>query len=196
MSKAAHVDPLARLATDRVLARERQDPCANLCTLANVDADGLPQARTLVLRDLDQRLAVFVNATSPKFPFLQTTPVSVVVWLPTVNVQYRLACTTEPIPADVVAASWLERPAPPKRMDWLYMKVQAQSTPVDDREALLAMLAALDLPEPLVAPDTAAGFYLQASMVDRLDLGQENGVHDRRRYRLGNPGWYEEVLVP
>jgi pyridoxamine 5'-phosphate oxidase len=190
------VDPLTLLAADRQLARERQDPCANLCTLANVDADGLPQARTLVLRDLDERLAIFVNRTSPKFPFLQNDAVSIVVWLPTCNVQYRLACRTEAVPHAMVAESWHLRPEPPKRMDWLYARVQGQSTPIESREGLLAMLEALDLPDPLEAPDVASGFFLTPSMVERLDLGQENGVHDRRRYSLGNPGWYEEVLIP
>lgn len=189
-------DPLALLAADRRLAGERNDPCAGLCTLANVDADGLPQARTLVLRDLDGRLAVFVNATSPKYPHLRDGPVSVVIWLPTVNVQYRLACTTEPVPAATVAESWLLRPEPPKRMDWLYLRAQAQSTPVESREALLGMLSALDMPEPLTAPHTAMGLFLAPTQVERLDLGQENGVHDRRRYTPGNPGWHETVLVP
>ena len=49
-------DPLTLLADDRARARERDDPCASLCTLASVDAAGHPQARTLVLRDVDDRL--------------------------------------------------------------------------------------------------------------------------------------------
>lgn len=186
--------PLTRLGADRALARERQDPCAGVCTVANVDRDGMPQARTLVLRDMDDRLAVFVNATSPKFAHLGS--VSVVIWLPSVNVQYRLNCSTEPVPQALVAESWRLRPDPPKRMDWLYTRVQAQSTKIDSREALLAKLQDLALPDPLEAPETARGLYLNATLIDRLDLGQENGVHDRRRYRLGNPGWEEQVLVP
>ena len=193
-SRVRKTDPLQLLANDRRLARERQDPCAALCTLANVDENGLPQARTLVLRDLESRLAVFVNATSPKFSHLD--PVSVVVWLPSVNVQYRLACSTEPVPHALVAESWQYRPEAPKHMDWLYTRVQPQSTPVASREVLLEKLSSLDLPEPLAAPDTARGLYLLARVVDRLDLGQENGIHDRRRFTLSNPGWREEVLIP
>lgn len=181
---------------DRDCARERRDPCANLCTLANVDDDGLPQVRTLVLRDLDEGLAVFVNATSPKFRALEEGPVGVVIWLPTLNLQYRLAAETEQVPTELVADSWGLRPEPPKRMDWLYTRIQAQSTPVASREVLLEMLERLNLVEPLTAPETACGLYLKPTLVDRLDLGQENGVHDRRRYTLGNPGWYEEVLIP
>lgn len=194
MTEAPAARPLERLAKDRNLARDREDPCAALCTLANVDGDGLPQARTLILRELESRLAVFVNATSPKFEYLGT--VSVVVWLPSVNVQYRLTCATEPVPRALVAESWQYRPEAPKKMDWLYTRLQAQSTAVTSRDALLEKLAGLDLPEPLEAPDTARGLYLLPELIDRLDLGQKNGVHDRRRFRLGNPGWSEEVLVP
>ncbi len=188
------MDPLAMLAHDRARAREQQDSGASVCTLANVDADGLPQARTLVLRELGSRLAVFVNATSPKFHHLN--PAAVVVWLPSLNVQYRLACTLEPVPRELVAESWLLRPDPPKRMDWFYTRLQAQSTVVAGREALLAALAAMTLPEPLTAPDTARGFYLQPTVIERLDLSRENGIHDRRRYTGGRPEWREEVLVP
>lgn len=189
-------DPMAWLAEDRQRARELGDPCANLCTLANVDAEGAPQARTLVLRALDDRLAVFINATSPKFEPVAGGPVSIVVWLPSLNVQYRLSCATEPVAAEIVASSWLLRPEPPKRMDWLYTKHLPQSTVVPSRAALLDALDALDLPEPLEAPATARGLYLQPEMIERLDLSQENGIHDRRRYLPGNPSWHETVLVP
>jgi pyridoxine/pyridoxamine 5'-phosphate oxidase len=109
-------DPLGLLLRDRQTAREREDPCANLCTLANVDGDGLPQARTLVLREIERRLAVFVNATSPKFPFLDDATVSVVVWLPSISIQYRLACATTLVEPAVVAQSWQLRPDPPPRV--------------------------------------------------------------------------------
>lgn len=189
------IDPLGKLAEDRRQAREREDPCAGLCTLASLNETGWPDARTLVLRDLDDRLAVFVNATSPKFAHLDR--VSIVVWLPTLNVQYRLRCTTSPVPEALVAESWQLRPEPPKHMDWLYTLHQGQSTAIADREALLKALAGLSLPDPLVAPDTARGLFLEPDQIDRLDLGMANGVHDRRRYLPGNPGgWTEQVLVP
>ena len=121
----------------------------------------------------------------------------VVVWLPTVNVQYRMRCTTALVPQATLAESWQLRPDPPKRMDWLYTLEQHQSSTVDSRERLLEILSGLELPEPLVAPDTARGLYLEPEQIDRLNLGMENGVHDRRRYRKGNPGgWIEDVLVP
>ncbi len=61
------MSPLQRLREDRARARALQDPYADLCALATVDVRSHPQVRTLVLRDLDNGLAVFVNATSPKW---------------------------------------------------------------------------------------------------------------------------------
>ncbi len=194
MNPLARVDPLARLHIDRAEARSRQDPCANVCTVANVDEHGRPQARVLVLRDIEDELAIFVNTTSPKWSCLDD--VNVVVWLPSISVQYRLTCTTSPIAETSVHESWHLRDDPPKRMDWYYTTVQAQSSRVGDRDYLLASLAALKLPEPLVAPSTAQGLFLRASFIDRLDLGQPNGVHDRRCFEWAHDAWQESVLVP
>jgi pyridoxine/pyridoxamine 5'-phosphate oxidase len=189
-------DPIGQLRRDREKARSLEDPCAALCTLANVDADGIPHARTLVLRDLGERLGVFVNGTSPKFPAIAAGPVSVVVWLPSISIQYRLACRTEPIPRETVAESWQFRPEIPKRMDWLYESGQAQSTVLESREALLDLVQAIALGADATAPVSASGFFLDPHMMERLDLATPDGVHDRRRYTLGNPVWKEEVLVP
>lgn len=194
MTVSIDVNPLARLRNDRAAARSLQDPCADVCTVANVDEHGKPQARTLVLRDIDDELAIFVNTTSPKWSYLGE--VNVVVWLSSLNVQYRLACTTQAINEATVHESWHLRPDPPKRLDWYYSMVKAQSAPVVDRGQLLAGLAELALPEPLRAPQTAQGLFLRASLIDRLELGQANGVHDRRCYKWSTNAWQESVLVP
>jgi len=120
----------------------------------------------------------------------------VVVWLPSLDVQYRLQCTTRPVAKSVVHQSWPLRPEPPKRLDWFYTRVQPQSSPIASRQALLEGLASLRLREPLVAPRTAAGIYLEPTVVERLDLRTADGVHDRRSYRRHPAGWEEVVLVP
>ena len=188
-------DPLRLFARDRQRAWDAQDPMAALCTVANVDADGAVQQRTLVLRDVDGSLAIFINATSPKWPAAQAV-LSVHTYWPSVQVQYRLAVRTEPVDEQVVKDSWLLRPDAPKRMDWYYEQVATQSSAVASRDGLLAGLAGLTLPEPLVAPDNARGLILVPEQIERLDLTQENGVHDRVRYELGPQGWQAETLVP
>ncbi|NIP16561.1 MAG: hypothetical protein GWM88_18155 [Pseudomonadales bacterium] len=191
------MDPLALLARDRAEARRLEDPCANLCTVASVDSAGAPQARTLVLRDVNERLAIFANETSPKWHEISlNVQISVVVWLPILNLQYRLRCSTERVPAHIVHDSWHQRPEQPKRLDWFYTRHLPQSSRLPDRETLLEHLARIDLPEPLTPPQTAAGLYLLPTTVERLDLNQSNGIHDRRHFELSDTGWEQSVLVP
>lgn len=197
MSEAADPDPLALLGEDRRRARERGDPCAGLCTLASVDSAGHPQARTVVLRDVEERLAVFGNSTSPKWRQLESSAsLAVVVWLPSVEVQYRLQCLTRPVPKATVHASWQLRPEVPKRLDWFYTRVQPQSSVVADRAALEEALGKLALRDPLTAPRTAAGIFLEPTLVERLELGMPDGLHARQGFRRHPGGWRSFTLVP
>lgn len=171
---------------------------ANLCVLATVDA-GEPEARSMVLRDLEPAMSgppsfgLFVNSTSPKFrEFRQSSTVVVVVYLPSLAVQYRLRCSLEQLPEGLVRVSWQLRPPIPKRLDWLYEE-HPQSSVVDNHEQLVDSLGG---PEPASAPESAIGFRLVAESVERLDLYTDDGVHDRRRYAFDGQSWSEEVLVP
>lgn len=189
--------PLTQLFDDRALARQRDDPCANLCTAASIDLNGHPQARTLVLREIGGQLAVFGNETSPKWQeFNADTPVAIVVWLPTLQLQYRLSCRTEVVPKAIVHESWQLRPDAAKRLDWFYTTHHPQSARLPHREALLERLQSLQVPDPLVAPDTAGGLFLHPRIIDRLDLDQPDRVHDRRHFELVDGVWVESVLVP
>ena len=189
-------DPLVRLAEDRATARDREDAWANLCAVATVTGTGEPTVRVLVLREVDDRLAIFVNATSPKVSeFARSPTVAAMTYLPSISVQYRLQCGLERMPAETVHAAWRMRPPVPKRMDWLY-GTHPQSSPMPGRPALLKRLEALALPDPLVAPDSAVGYFLEPVTVERLDLASDSGVHDRRCYARAGQGWVETVLVP
>ena len=152
-------DPLKQFHAERQLARDAGDPMAHVCVLATVDKQGRPQARTLVLRNVNHegqpRLALFINASSPKWTELANSEsVSVQVYWPSVELQYRMQVKAETLNPQMVAESWQLRPDAPKNMDWLYQQ-QAQSTMVADRQALLSQLNQLKTPEPLVAPEGA-----------------------------------------
>lgn len=165
---------------------------ANLCVLATVGTDR-PEARTLVLRDVDDRLGLFFNGRSPKAREAgRSDAVAVLVYLPSLSLQYRLHTTLTAIPTDVVHANWQYRPDVPKKMDWLYER-HPQSSAIASRQTLIESLPAAT---PARAPASAIGYFLTPLAVERLDLGQDNGVHDRRRYTLRGEGWLEQVLVP
>lgn len=187
-------DPIARFAADRAAAREAKDPMAAVCVLATVDENGMPQARTLVLRDIPEGLAIYINASSPKWQQSQEC-VAIQVWWPSVQIQYRIQARCEALPAQHIAESWQLRPDVPKQMDWLYQQ-RPQSSEVNDRDELLNLLQNTKPPAPLVAPGGARGLLLLPERIDRLDLNQANGVHDRTRYVLDAGRWLEQTLIP
>ncbi len=211
------MNPVEWLRRDRARAKGEGDPYAELCALATVSADGAPTVRTLVLRDLQPeadrlddhsrgRLAVFINDSSPKWSALNPAQpgissasssknvTSLAVYLPKLQVQYRLCCTTKAVDAAVVHHRWRDRPEAPRKLDWYYEQ-RPQSSPVSSRNELLTELEALPLPQPLIAPPSARGLYLVPTEVERLDLNQPNGVHDRRQWHWRR-GWRERTLVP
>lgn len=186
------IDPVAVLKADRARARANDDPMANLCVLATVGGD-LPEARTLVLRDIEDRLGLFFNGGSPKAGEIdRSDAVTVLVYLPSLSLQYRLRAALAAIPADIVHANWQYRPDVPKKMDWLYER-HPQSSAIASRQTLISKLPTTT---PDRAPTSAIGFYLVPLAVERLDLAQNNGVHDRRSYTLLDEMWREQVLVP
>jgi pyridoxamine 5'-phosphate oxidase len=192
------IDPLEHLSNDRTRARDARDPWANLCVFATVDEHGVPHARVLVLRDLQERLAIFVNATSPKHAQLrQGAKYSVVVYLASLGVQYRLTVRLEAVAPRTVHHNWRERPRIPKVMDWFYRRVQPQSTPIRSRQHLLDAYASLDaeLVESVEAPVDAVGYFLVVDEIDRLELSGVQ-VHSRQRHRRHADGWLTSELVP
>lgn len=187
--------PLELFQADRSRAREAGDPMAAVCVLATVSDEGQPEARTLVLRLVEDQLALFMHDSSPKWEQIKNGGLVTTYW-PSIEIQYRLRVTSHPVDPDLVAKSWQFRPDTPKRMDWFYDLEQGQSTPIASREALEQALDNLPVAEPLLAPKSARGLLIDPWEIERLDLNQLSGLHDRRRYTLEDGRWHETVLVP
>jgi len=193
----ADQNPLRRLGVDRANARAANDPWANLCVLTTIDR-GLPQARVLVLRDIEGRLALFMNATSPKqHQISNATHVNVLTYLASCGVQYRITASTTPIPQSIVHTSWRDRPRIPKVMDWLYHHHAPQSTVVPSRDTLKTMYETVHttLAADPDAPASAIGYFIDAHEVERLQLAGDD-IHTRERFSIVDGGWRRDVLVP
>jgi len=186
-------DPLEQFKADRQAAREQDDAWAALCTLGTVNAHGDAEQRTLVLREHESRLALFFSASAPKWRELQVRETcSLQVYLPSVQVQYRIRARWEIIEPQQVFASWTLRPDVPKKLDWLYEQ-HPQSSAID-RNALLRHLAD-DTPVPTQAPETAMGVFINPVRVERLKLN--SGVHERECWeQTAEHGWIHKHLVP
>ena len=201
------MNPRELFDTERSAAFEAKDPTAAVCSVANVDDQGRVQIRTLVLRNVEQNLALFVNASSPKWQSLRGNQFAIMTYWPSQQIQYRIQVTATELDPAIVHDSWLLRPAAPKKMDWFYQKNQPQSSAITNREDLLSGIEALELAEPLAAPPGARGLILNLHEIERLDLNQSNGVHDRTRYIRTSSGpadsanaldgkWQSTTLVP
>ncbi len=188
----AESSPLDLIAADRQEARESGDPWAALCCLGTVDPQGDAQLRTLVLRDIDDRLALFFSGTSPKWRELSARErLTLMFYLPSVQVQYRLRANFSELPTALLRASWLLRPDLPKKLDWLYQEFPQSST---IERSLLEDMLAEHRPTPTAAPTTAKGIFIEPYEVERLQLS--TGVHRRERFTLIDGTWQAQHLTP
>jgi pyridoxine/pyridoxamine 5'-phosphate oxidase len=190
-------NPLELFKQERNAARGLADPWSGLCALASISRSSHARVRTLVLREIEDRLAIFINATSPKFYELPAGGhAQLSIYLASIAVQYRLDVQLESIPKHLVDESWLLRPRVPKQMDWYYTEVQEQSTPIQSRDHLKRSLSAHARDNTAEkAPPTAQGLYLNVQRIERLELLADE-VHARTLWQLDDSNWTEQILVP
>jgi pyridoxamine 5'-phosphate oxidase len=116
---------------DAILAGARE-PSA--MTLATTGAGGLPDARMVLLRDVDDRgLTFFTNVESVKAAQLTVTPhAAVVFWWYETWRQVRVRGSIEPVDDAAAAAYFATRPRETQIAAW----ASSQSREVDSRQAL------------------------------------------------------------
>ena len=188
-------DPLARLAQDRSAARRASDPMVDRCVLGTISRNRRAALRTLVLRDIDDRLALFYsNSSSKHIELMNADHVgSLLVFLPSIGVQYRMEARFEAIARSVIEAHWQLKPNAAKRMDSVYERLP-QSTLVDDFEAFETQFAAAVPPRR--APRNCAGVFIVPQLVERLELRTDPTMHERIVFTRNGDGWRRQYLVP
>lgn len=188
-------DPLHLLEQDRHLAREATDPMVDRCVLGTPHRAQGVSLRTLVLREIDDRLAVFYSRTSSKHAELLENQcrASLLIFLPTIGVQYRLDAVLEEIPKSVIESHWQLKPNAAKRMDAIYER-RPQSTVIDDYDAFETLFAATVPPRK--APANGTGCYIEPWRVERLELKTDPHMHDRKLFELQDDEWHVQQLVP
>ncbi len=202
MPEAIDSNPLDALRHDRERARHAEDPNWSLGWLATVDADGVARVRTLVLREVGEALAVFTDASSPKWRELERSGrCEVATWFPSVRRQYRLQARPRPLARDVLEAHWRNRPEGGRVLDFLHARVLRQSEPVPGRRWLRERFdaereALADGAWERRMPANVHAFVLDVERIERLTLDDELGLHDRRRWHPGPRGWEEQTLMP
>lgn len=188
-------DPLTLLSHDRSEARRVNDPLVDRCVLGTVDREGQAALRTLVLREIEGRLALFYNRTSSKHVELMNGGQrgSLLVFLPSIGVQYRIESRFEAIPRLVLEEHWQLKPDAAKRMDSIYER-HPQSTVIDDFASFETLFAATVPPRK--SPRNGYGVFVVPAVVERLELRPDPHMHDRKIYRREANDWRVQQLVP
>ena len=191
-----HRTPLQQLASWLEDAQAAALTQPDAMTLATASADGVPSARMVLLRGLDDRGAVFyTNAASRKGRELLENPRAALVfhWEP-LGRQVRLEGPVERVDDEESDAYFASRPLPSRLGAW----ASDQSRPIKSREALMeryAETAARFGDGPVPRPPHWYGFRLVPDAVEFWEHGAHR-LHDRIRYTRAGAGWIAERLAP
>jgi pyridoxamine 5'-phosphate oxidase len=189
-------DPIQqfRIWFDEALRSEVLD--ANAMALATVAADGTPSARTVLLKEIDDRgLVFFTHYASPKGEDLAVHPQASVLfyWAP-LERQVRVTGSVERVDAAASDAYFASRPRDSQIAAW----AARQSSELPDRATLerryqeiAAKYDGQDVPRP---PDWG-GYRV---MPHRMEFwqGRPKRLHDRIVYVKSGTGWQRRRLAP
>jgi len=179
-------------------AKSAGDPEPTAMTLATCDASGKPSARTVLLKDFDERGFVFyTNFNSRKGRQLQENPQAALLFLWKTlrhQVQAKIEGSVQPvteIEADLYFAS---RPRASQIGAWASL----QSETLDARETLEQRKADLERElegREVARPPHWSGFRVLPDMLE-FWYGVPYRLHDRHRYERVDGEWTKRLLYP
>jgi pyridoxamine 5'-phosphate oxidase len=177
-------------------ARAHEVNDANAMTLATVDADGAPDARIVLLKDVDARgFTFYSNRESAKGLELEARPVAALTFhWKSLRRQVRVRGAVEPVTPDEADAYFASRARESRIGAW----ASDQSRPLDDRQTLEAAVVretarfeGLDVPRP----DRWIGWRVIPHAVE-FWRDRPFRLHDRLRFTRAGENWRPERLWP
>ncbi|KAF1006066.1 MAG: Pyridoxine/pyridoxamine 5'-phosphate oxidase [Burkholderia gladioli] len=167
-------------------------------TLSTVDAQGWPDARVLILKNLDARGWHFaVKAGSPKVDQIEHTPqVALTFYWPQLGRQVRLRGPATALPPAECAADFLDRPAGARVNALASRQSEVLQDPADLERAQAEASAFVAAHPQHAAPGWRV--YAVAPTAAEFWQGAADRNHQRLRYRLADDGtaWLRERLWP
>lgn len=165
--------------------------------LATADAQGVPSARTVLLKGIDARgFSFFTNYDSRKGHDLAENPrAALVFYWPDLERQVVISGTVTRLPVQESEAYFRSRP----RGSRIAALASPQSAIVEDRNTLerrWAEVAARFPGDDVPLPDTWGGYALSPTRIEFWQ-GRPNRLHDRFCYtREDDGGWRIDRLAP
>ena len=177
-------------------ARAHEINDANAMALSTVDADGAPDSRMVLLKDIDARgLTFYSNAESDKGLQLAKRPVAALLFhWKSLRRQVRVRGVVEPVSAAEADAYFATRARESRIGAW----ASDQSRPLADRAALEAAITreearfdGADVPRP----DRWTGWRV---IPDRIEFWRDRPfrLHDRLAFARSDDGWDRTRLQP
>ncbi|WP_288759802.1 pyridoxamine 5'-phosphate oxidase [uncultured Brevundimonas sp.] len=177
-------------------ARAHEVNDANAMTLSTVDAEGLPDARIVLLKDVDGRgFTFYSNRESAKGLELDARPVAALTFhWKSLRRQVRVRGAVQPVTADEADAYFASRARESRIGAW----ASDQSRPLPDRAALESAVAretarfdGQDVPRPA----RWSGWRVVPSSVE-FWRDRPFRLHDRMRFDRDGDGWRKTRLWP
>lgn len=179
---------------DQAVSAELPEP--NAMTLATATQDGIPAARIVLLKAVDDRgFTFFTNYNSNKGKELEANPQAALVFLWTeLERQVRIVGTVEKVSAEESDRYFFSRPHNSRLGAW----ASEQSEIIPSRDVLEQKLAALKVEyehREVPRPPHWGGFRVIPREVEFWQ-GRSSRLHDRLLYRRSGESWTIERMSP
>ncbi len=190
-------DPVSQFSAWFADARAAALPEPNAMVLSTVTAQGLPRARTVLLKAHGpDGFTFYTNRTSAKGEDLAATPRACLLfpWYG-LHRQVIVQGAVTPLTRDESEPYFHSRPRGSQLGAWTSRQstVIASRAVLDERYRRLA--ERWPEPQPVPMPDFWGGYLVRHEIVEFWQ-GRANRMHDRLRYRREGAGWLVERLSP